>query len=398
MKKLTALLLKFSLVLSGVMILTNHVDATKKDVQSAMNLIAQARTAIGGDNALNQIQSLAMHGTSTRTFQIEGQPERQINGEFELAMMQPDGLFRIEKLGMNHDGADVATPDDDAAAGNRVIRIETRDKVAAPGQGEPVADVHLRQNDELTRYMVGLLLTAPAKANVTYDYIGDGNVDGAKADIIAVGNQDGSVMKLYLDKNSHLPLMMTHQGYDLPPMIALHSTSDAGDGERRIVIRKAPGDSTNGDADVVFERRGDVPATAGAADGEQRIVIRKVPGDAANGGADVVLERRGDGPVPSGNGQVMIFKHDGQVGTAQPGAGEPGVFRIAMPAPKEVEIQTRFADYRMVNGVMLPHRLTQTVNGKQTEVLTVTGYEINSPATAEKFAEGQVRFVRKARD
>lgn len=379
MKKLTALLLKFSLVLSGVMILTNHVDATKKDVQSAMALIQQARAAIGGDSALNQIQSLAMRGTSTRTFQLEGQPERQINGEFEIALMQPDGMFRTEKLGVGHDGGEIETREGGTRTNARVIRIESADKVAAPSDGErviriespdkaaaqnngeAVADVRLRHNDELTRYMVGLLLTAPTKANVTYDYVGDGEVDGAKADVIAVSSEGGAVMKLYLDKNSHLPLMMSHQGFDLPPMIQLHTTDGAGDGEQRIVIRKVPGSPAEGDADVVFERHGDLPA--GAA-----------------------------------NGQVMVFKHEGQPGTDQPGAGEPGVFRMKVAAPKETEIQTRFSDYRMVNGVMLPHRLVQTVNGKQTEVLTVTGYEINSPATAEKFANGQVRFVRKARD
>ena len=361
MKKLTALLLKFSLILSGVMILTNHVDATKRDVQSAMSLIEQARTAIGGDAALTQIQSLSMKGTSTRTFQVEGQAERQINGEFELALMQPDGLFRIEKLSVNHDGAEAAPPGDGAGVGKRVIRIETADKVVAPGSGEPVGEAHVRQNDELTRYMIGLLLTAPSKANVTYDYVGDGDVDGAKADVIAVSSQGGPVMRLYLDKSSHLPLMMSHQGFDIPPMIAMHNTAGAGDGERRVIIRKVPGE----------------PAAAAG---------------------DVVFERHGDGPQTAGSGQVMIFKQDGQAGAGQAGNGEPQTFRIALPGTKEAEIQTRFSDYRMVNGVLLPHQLTQTVNGKRTEVLTVTGYEINSPATAEKFSAGHVRFVRRAKD
>lgn len=361
MKKLTALLLKVSLLLSGVMIVTNQVNATKRDVQSAMALIDQARAAIGGDNALSQVQNLSMRGTSTRTFQLEGQAERQISGEFEIAMMPPDGLFRIETLGANHDGAKMATPRDETSTNERIIRIESANKVAVAGGGEAVAETRERHNDELTRYMIALLLTAPARANVSYDYVGDGEVDGVKADVIAVTSQSGNVMRLYLDKSSHLPLMMTHQGVDMPSVIALRGPAGAGDGEHRVMIRKVPGEPVEGEADVIIERRGDLPP-AGA------------------------------------NGQVMIFKHEGQPGPGQTAAGEPGVFRMKMAAPKEAEIQTRFADYRMVNGVMLPHRLTQTVNGKQTEVLIVAGYEINSPATAEKFTNGNVRFVRKARD
>ncbi|MEO6391381.1 MAG: hypothetical protein ABIP75_05970 [Pyrinomonadaceae bacterium] len=357
MKKFTALVLKLSLVLSGLMIITNNVNATKGDVETALSLIKQARAAIGGDDALRQIQSLSFKGQSTRTFQMEGQSDRQMNGEFEIALMQPDRMFRMEKLGNDHEGGEVSVSAERMQKMDRIIRVEAPERITTDGVS--TRDAHIRHNDnDYARYMIALLLTAPESAQVKYDYAGDGDVDGAKADVIVVLGQDDTVMKLYLDKSSHLPLMMTHQGYDLPPMIAFHGHDEAGAGgeERNVIISK-------------------VPSGDGAGDGQ-------------------IIVRRGDAtPGEGGDGKVMIFKHDGEI--AENGAGSSTAFRVALPAPKEVEIQTRFSDYRPEGGILLPHRLSQTVNGKAGEVLTINSYAINSPATAERFAPGNIQFTRR---
>jgi hypothetical protein len=356
MKKITALILKLSLVITGVMIVTNHVGATKRDVETALSLIRQARTAIGGDSSLGAVQSLCIKGTSTRTFQVEGEAERQVNGDFEIALMQPDGLFRIEKLIANHDGGEPGSASDKSGEPNRIFRIESAEKIRMDGAGTEARVASPHQNDEYTRLMIGLLLTAPEKANVTYDYAGEGDVDGARADVVIVSNQNGPVMRLYLDKQSHLPLMMTHQGFDLPRVIDLRTKGPAGGAEGKVIIRHKKDGEAGGDEDIVIRSNGDLP-----------------PG--------------------AGNGRVMIFKSDGPEG-----AGTPGNFRVALPAPKEAEIQTRFADYRSVNGVLLPYRMSQSVNGKPSQVMTVTSYEINSPATAERFAPGKIRFVERSKE
>lgn len=360
MKKFTALVLKLSLVLSGLMIITNNVNATKGDVETALSLIKQARAAIGGDEALRQIQSLSFKGQSTRTFQIEGQADRQMNGEFEIALLQPDRIFRMEKLGNGQDGGEVSVRAERTQKLDRIIRIEAPERGNV--EGAEARDVHVRhQNNDYARYMIALLLTAPESAKVTFDYIGDGDVDGTRADVIVVSGQDSSVMKLYLDKSSHLPLMMTHQGYDLPPMMAFHAQDGSGIGGegRNVIISKVPGGEIPGEREVII-RRGDVTTAEG------------------------------------GDGKVMIFKHDGEV--MANGGGEPMTFRVALPAPKEVEIQTRFSDYRAEGGILLPHRLSQSVNGKLGEVLTIESYAINAPATAERFAPAKIEFTRRTRE
>ena len=61
------------------------------------------------------------------------------------------------------------------------------------------------------------------------------------------------------------------------------------------------------------------------------------------------------------------------------------VFERKMDKPEMAEFQIRFSDYRAVNGVLLPHRWTQTVGGSADETIDVTSYEINPANIAEKF-------------
>ena len=87
-------------------------------------------------------------------------------------------------------------------------------------------------------------------------------------------------------------------------------------------------------------------------------------------------------------------RNKGGEGTAT--AGEPQVFERKMAAPEMAQFQIKFSDYRSVNGVQLPYRWTQTVGGKDDEVIDVTGYEINPANISEKFQNQKV-FVRTAK-
>lgn len=50
------------------------------------------------------------------------------------------------------------------------------------------------------------------------------------------------------------------------------------------------------------------------------------------------------------------------------------------PVPKEALIEVRFSDHRNVDGLMLPYRITKSVNGQLREEVTVESYELNSTA------------------
>lgn len=164
------------------------------------------------------------------------------------------------------------------------------------------------RSNELFRTTLSLLLSAPEGLDVTYTYIGEGSVDGVSCDIIAA-NDGGSTVKLYLDKTTSLPRMMTFQGHK-PFMIRINKDDSV----------------QNKDAETkIFTRR--------------------------------------------------------------------------LPQPEMAEFQVKFSDFRSAGGLQLPFKWTQTIGGKDDEVLDITSYEVNPANIADKFNEMPTKvFVRTKKE
>src|SRR5258708_24900733 len=82
----------------GVGALVDTAGAKFKSDEKALELIRQARLAIGGDSAINGVQSLRIDGQTTRKFKADG-TERAESGETEIALQLPDKLMRMTKIG-----------------------------------------------------------------------------------------------------------------------------------------------------------------------------------------------------------------------------------------------------------------------------------------------------------
>ena len=93
--------------------------------------------------------------------------------------------------------------------------------------------------------------------------------------------------------------------------------------------------------------------------------------------------------------RIMMFKTKATEGAD---AGAAKTFTHKMQAPELAEVQVKFSDYRGTNGVQLPYKWTTTVAGQTTEVLDVTGYEINPANIADKFQNQTKVFVRKPKE
>ena len=59
------------------------------------------------------------------------------------------------------------------------------------------------------------------------------------------------------------------------------------------------------------------------------------------------------------------------------------------PGQQEREKLILFEDYRAVDGVLFPHRITTQINGKLIEELSFTKFKLNQPIKPEKFTEKQ---------
>lgn len=342
MKKFIGMILCVTTFFVGLGGLVEGVGAKFKSDERALELVRLARQAIGGDSALASVTSLTATGRATKIFYFEGEQPRAEQGDWELNLQLPDKLSKHLKMRRADDGSGksetvekeffvlrqeqggdlkerTVQPADEPGDKKRTVFIMKKDggeKVVTGGEGAnvepkrvlidkvPVGAGGFHQN-ELFRTTLALLLTPPQGVEVSYKYAGEASVDGASCDIIEA-SANGSTVRLYLDRSSHLPAMMTYQ------------------------------------APKPFSIR-----------------FRKEDGK-ANVNEDVKILRE----------------------------------RMPAPAPGELaEFQVKFSDYRNVGGLQLPHRWTQTIGGKDDEVIEITGYELNPANIADKFNKSEPNRV-----
>lgn len=329
MKRFIVLVLCISVFFIGLGGLVDSVGAKFKSDDKALQLLALARQAVGGEANIKAVQSMSIAGRATKTFVFDG-AERSEQGDWELNMQLPNKFSKMMKVRIE----DTGTGEKSEFANKDVVVIKKGDgdKVLLrksegelPNEGvviikkgdgnktferteSPNGDVkkvvvedNLRaavdkmQHNDLVRTTLSLLLTIPQDINTDYAYLGEGSVDGSACNIIEARTGDSSV-KLYLDKSSNLPRMMSFQA--AKPMMFFK-------------IKRADGE---------MEENGDVKT-----------------------------------------------------------------FTRKLDAPELAEFQVKFSDYRSAGGLQLPFRWVQTVGGNADETIDISGYEINPANIADKF-------------
>ena len=113
--------------------------------------------------------------------------------------------------------------------------------------------------------------------------------------------------------------------------------------------------------------------------------------ESTNNGAPSAGGKPGGPPAggPPGNAPGPAGPNAGpQAGGQPPAPPSPEEIRRRMAEPpQEVTFEMRLADYKKVDGVMLPHTITQSVDGKATEEWTITQYKVNPKMKPETFVE-----------
>lgn len=154
----------------------------------------------------------------------------KVDGNKRIIVRKDDGTAEELKSGDKNVVVLERRLNDDTAALKRADgKTVTFEKERFPGGA-------VRQN-ELFRTTFALLLSAPEGTDADYLYAGEGTVDGDSCDIIEVQSA-GSSFKLYLDKSSHLPRMLSYMGM---PMMKV------------VKLERQPGDAPKDN--VIFERK-----------------------------------------------------------------------------------------------------------------------------------------------
>jgi hypothetical protein len=119
------------------------------------------------------------------------------------------------------------------------------EKVVISDEGHrlKMAGRHGARQNELLKTTLSLLLTAPEGMDVTYTFVGEGDVDGASCNIVNA-SFGGSNIKLYLSKASSLPVMVSYMGHSMPKVMHFKT--------------KAP-EGAAVDKDVMFMHKVDAP-------------------------------------------------------------------------------------------------------------------------------------------
>ena len=275
------------------------------------DVLKAARAAMGGEAVLAKVQSATVTGSARRVM-----GERETTSDVTLDLLLPDKYKRTEDMGFPGgpsftrvsavNGSE--TWDDATNRGGGGFRFGGPGGPggAGAGQGQGQGQGQFTEEDrqrfremqarrmrgELARY--ALIWFLRSDAPMTYGGVAEAP-DG-KADVIEIKPEGASPMKLFVDQDSHKPLMLTYEG---------------------------------------------------------------------------VMPR--------------MFFRNGQNGQQRPSPEE--IEKMRKEPPQQVTYEVHFSDYKKVDGVMLPHVITQGVNGKVTEEFTIEKYKLNSPLKAEQFVK-----------
>lgn len=348
MRKLLAICLCSMFVIGDAAIcsLQTAQARTSRD-ERAEAVLRQAREALGGSSVIDAVHNLLINGKVTHKIKMPDGQERSFDGNVEMALETSGKLHRNIKMGDEaNDEANLAAESNKKVFVRNTTEVFVHRKLDGAAPEKTHQRIARSHTDELSRLLFGLLLKTSPGLNAVYNYAGEGSVDGTSADIVEASSDNGSVVKLYIDKSSHLPLMMSYRANKPVHFVIKRDGAAAGSIEK----------------DVMVFRNALPEGEKIAGDGPTKVFISKI----------------------NENGKVTE--------TAKAGEEMP---RIQL---EEAEYQVRFSDYRSVNGLMLPHRIAQTINGAAGETMTIESYQVNAQNLSEKFKETgreNFTFVRK---
>jgi hypothetical protein len=180
----------------------------------AATVLAEARKAHRGEEKLRAVKTLEAAGAFRRSM-----GEMQMEGDIEILLETPDKLRRNEEMEMPG-GATMARTevlngndvwDDSGQRGGMGTGHGMAIVMRGPGGDLDPARMKEMQRRmrrmDLARYSLAWLLTSDAKVA----HVGIAEAPDGKADVLEFTPAEGPAMKLFIDQQTHLPLMVTWQ-------------------------------------------------------------------------------------------------------------------------------------------------------------------------------------------
>jgi hypothetical protein len=176
-------------------------------------VLTEARKALGGDDRLTRVTALQAAGEFRRSM-----GEMQMDGELEILLETPDKLRRNEDLNMPGGAMMTRTEvlngtevwDDSGQRGGmgHGMAIMLR---GPGGDADParIKDMQRRvRRADLMRYSLAWLLASDAPVS----HVGVAEAPDGKADVLEYTPNEGPPVRLFVDQETHLPLMLSWKG------------------------------------------------------------------------------------------------------------------------------------------------------------------------------------------
>jgi hypothetical protein len=184
------------------------------DDARAQEILKQARQAIGGDEQLQKIQGLQVNGQYRRVF-----GDRQMGGDREISILLPNKYLVEDAL--NTGGLSTAMISTRGLNGARAWSGNSGGgggmffRMGGPGgqqmSAEQMEEMQRRiYNAEFSRYLLATILTP--SLTVEYKYAGESDVEDVQADVIDVTGPDNFSVRVFFDKKSYIPLLLSYRG------------------------------------------------------------------------------------------------------------------------------------------------------------------------------------------
>src|SRR4051794_10112953 len=207
-----------------------YAEAQAQADKKAAAVIADARKALGGEQKIASMKGLSLRadyrrelggagGGAGRLMIVMGgggggaMGGSQQTGKIEIDLDLPNRYLHTD-IGSSGfavtrtEGFDGARPFIDVVPNAPGMRIQVDDPNSDPARA---AAALKRSNIDLARLLLGMTCSTQPSFAVTFAYAGQAESPDGKADIIDVTGPDDFKARLFVDAESHLPLMLSYQ-------------------------------------------------------------------------------------------------------------------------------------------------------------------------------------------
>jgi hypothetical protein len=333
-----------AIIAAAYFVAYTHAQA-QADAKAAA-VMSDVRKALGGEQKIASMKGLSLRADYRReigalpggggggTFIVMGGPGAgghgdgpQATGKIEIDFELPDRYIRsdIGSSGLSltrTEGFEGTRPFIEIVPNSPGMRVQTDRPTADPARAKTALK---RSNTDLARLLLGLTGGTQPGFAVSYAYGGVAESPDGKAHMIDVTGPEDFKARLFVDTETHLPLMLTYI-----------------EAEPRMVMRTMTRDGASG-----------------GGDGPARVAV-----PAGAGGAPPAL-------TPEEQAEIDKQRKEAE----------------ATPA-RMIEYRLFFSDYKKVDGVALPHRIARGTASKTTEEWDVTAYRVNPSIKPDRFKVG----------